>query len=316
MAMRRTTLAGLAVAATIALGSSPAQAGWKEEVGTLRIGMLARPGAGAAVPGASAIERAFSKALGIPVDIFVARDFAALIDAHANARVHYAVYSALAYALAWRRCNCVEPLAAPISRDGATGIRAQLIVAPGVVERPTPPRIAYVPGSLASDLLPRLASTGGADEAEIADERRVAVKSAAEAERRFIAGKVDGLFGWAYERVGGATGGTVDRLVKAGLAADGFDIAWTSAPIRYGPHAIRTDLPDELKQALARFLTSLKQQQPDIYDLVEEERQGGFLRVSQSDYRSVLGLMELVAPLPSPAAAPPAAKSSGHPAGL
>ncbi|WP_197435156.1 phosphate/phosphite/phosphonate ABC transporter substrate-binding protein [Nitratireductor arenosus] len=307
--MKRTTLAGLAVVATVALGQLPAQAGWKDEVGTLRIGMLARPGAGAAVPGASAIERAFSQALGIPVDIFVARDFAALIDAQASARVHYAVYSALAYALAWRRCGCVEPLVAPISRDGATGIRSLLVVAPGVEKQGAPPRIAFVSGNLASDFLPRLSPKTEAGKDVSAREKRVAVETAADAERRFADGEVDGLFGWAYERVGGATGGTVDRLVEAGLDADDFDIAWTSAPIRYGPHAIRADVPGELKQAITRFLAGLKLQQPDVYDLLEEERQGGYLRVSHSDYESVLRLTELFAP------SRPGAPSSGALAG-
>jgi phosphonate transport system substrate-binding protein len=313
MAMKRTTFAGLAVVATVAFGQPAAHAGWKDEIKTLRIGMLARPGAGATVPGASAIERAFSQALGVPVDIFVARDFAALIDAQANARVHYAVYSALAYALAWRRCGCVEPLAAPISRDGATGIRSLLVVAPDMEKRQTPARIAFVPGSLSSDFLPRLGSRDGAEKGRAAREDRFAVDSAAEAERRFAAGEVDGLFGWAYQRVGGATGGTVDRLVAAGLDVDGFEVAWTSAPIRYGPHAVRVDLPDDLKQALTRFLTGMKQQQPDIYDLLEEERQGGFLRVSQSDYRSALDLTELVVP-PRPVAVAPVTGASESPA--
>ena len=70
---------------------------------TFRVGMIAKDGATQAVPGLSILQRAYSMALGMPVEIFVARDYAALIDAQATNRVDYAIYSTTAYATA--RCS-------------------------------------------------------------------------------------------------------------------------------------------------------------------------------------------------------------------
>ena len=77
-----------------------------------RIGLIAQDGAGQAVPGLSVLKQAYARALGIPVEILVARDYAALIDAHAKARVDYAIYSTTAYATTLMLCGCVEPVAA------------------------------------------------------------------------------------------------------------------------------------------------------------------------------------------------------------
>ena len=98
--------------------------------------MIAEEGAGQAVPGLSILKRAYSQALGIPVEIFVARDYAALIDAQATARVDYAIYSTTAYATAALLCSCVEPVVAPVGEDGATGIVAVLVTRDGQLPEP------------------------------------------------------------------------------------------------------------------------------------------------------------------------------------
>ena len=106
---------------------------------TFRIGMIAADGS-QAVPGLSAIKRAYSQALGIPVEIFVARDYASLIDAQAKSRIDYAIYSTTAYATASLLCSCLEPVVAPLGDDGATGIVAIYGGIPGlnIPERAVP----------------------------------------------------------------------------------------------------------------------------------------------------------------------------------
>ena len=65
-------------------------AGWREDMKSFRIGMIAEPGGGQTVTGLATLKQSYERALGIPVDIFVARDYAALIDAQATGRVDYA----------------------------------------------------------------------------------------------------------------------------------------------------------------------------------------------------------------------------------
>ena len=103
---------------------------------SFRIGLIAEPGGGQTVTGLAVLKQAYAQALGIPVEIFVARDYAALIDAQATARVDYAVYSTTAYATAALLCACVEPVAAPVGEDGATGIKAILVTRDGRLSKP------------------------------------------------------------------------------------------------------------------------------------------------------------------------------------
>ena len=116
----------MALLAGLLAPAAQSRAGWREDMKSFRIGLIAEPGGGQGVTGLAALKQAYAQALGIPVEIFVARDYAALIDAQATARVDYAVYSTTAYATAALLCACVEPIAAPVGEDGATGIRQSL----------------------------------------------------------------------------------------------------------------------------------------------------------------------------------------------
>jgi phosphonate transport system substrate-binding protein len=104
------------VAACLVIPASPASAGWREDIGTFRVGIVAEPGAGDTIAGLAELNDAYSKALGLEVEFFVASSYAALIDAQVSSRIEYAIYSASAYASAWQRCECVEPLVARPAR--------------------------------------------------------------------------------------------------------------------------------------------------------------------------------------------------------
>ncbi|MDP3896520.1 MAG: PhnD/SsuA/transferrin family substrate-binding protein, partial [Mesorhizobium sp.] len=144
--------------AVLGLAILPARAGWREDLGTFRIGMVAAPGSGPVIEGAAAVRNAYATALAMPVEIFVARDYGALIDAQASSRIEYAIHSSSSYAAAFRMCGCVEPLVAPVSEDGSQGIRSVLIAragGPGSTADLSTARIAFGPrDSTASYRLP------------------------------------------------------------------------------------------------------------------------------------------------------------------
>jgi phosphonate transport system substrate-binding protein len=108
-----------------------------------------------------------------------------------------------------------------------------------------------------------------------------------------VDGSVDAIFGWAPEPDNGPemAGGTVERLVSAGLDRSSLAIVWRSQPIRYGPHALRQGLDPEVRTILVRFLTGLKSFQPDVYDLLQADHGGGFVEVGQQDYASAVEMV-------------------------
>jgi phosphonate transport system substrate-binding protein len=73
-------------------------------------------------------------------------------------------------------------------------------------------------------------------------------------------------------------------LVDAGIAEADLEVVWRSEPLRFGPHAVRFDMPDALRATLIRFLTGLHDARPDVFQHLEPTLQGGFVRVSDADY--------------------------------
>jgi len=283
----------------LALNASSALAGWREDIGTFRVGMLAQQGAGQAVAGLSEIKRAYSMALGMPVEILVAETYAALIEAQAEGRLEYAVYSATAYATASRLCSCVEPLAAPVTADGATGLRAALITRDGrlnAVDDIAHRRVAIVEGdNIAGFALPGSALAKAFDR-----EGMIFIKadSASAAEQLLVEGSVDAVFGWlpaSSDETASFAGGTLERLIAAGIDKAALKVVWTSDLLRFGPHTARSDLDPEARRSLTIFLTAMISQTPDLYDLLERNQGGGFQAVTADDYAAAVKMVERIA---------------------
>lgn len=292
------TLRTCAAALAVLSAASSARADWRDDIGTFRIGIVAESGGGNTVPGLARLTDAYTNALGMKVEFVVARDYAALIEAQASGRVQYAIYSALAYAAASERCGCVEPLVAPVDADGAAGIRSVLVTRDGKVPdlaAMASHRIAIAPAdNVGGSLLPLTGLAGQG--VKIADDSPFLARapSATAAETMFGDGQADGLFGWESVGADGRptdTGGMIMRLEAAGIPKTSLRVLWTSAPLRYGPHAVLSDLDAEAKRRLAVFLTNLKSMTPDVYDLLESKHSGGFELAVAKDYATALAMV-------------------------
>jgi phosphonate transport system substrate-binding protein len=302
-------LAGQALCVAAVCLATPALADWREDIGTFRVGVVAEPGAGNTITGLAELNDAFTKALGLKVEFFVASNYAALVDAQASSRIEYAIYSASAYASAYRRCECVEPLVSPIGEDGSIGIRSVLIAKHGrlpsmsdltgrridLVGR----RIALLPpDSIAGHRLPLAAFRPTGKPLSGAETFFVKAQSAEAAEAMLAEGSVDAIFGWMPVVRPGAPeieGGTVARLVAAGIDRAALAIVWRSDVLRYGPHAVSSGLDPEPKRRLIAFLTGLRDTDPDMYERLETHHLGGFTAASQADYAVALDMVRMLA---------------------
>ena len=238
-------LAGGALCIAAACLAASASADWREDIGTFRVGIVAEPGAGNTIAGLAALNDAFSKALGLKVEFFVARNYPALIDAQASSRIEYAIYSASAYASACQRCECVEPLVAPTGEDGSIGLRSVLITKDGRLPSTADlagRRIALLPpDSIAGYQLPLAVLQPGGKPMSGDESFFVKVASAEAAEALLAEGGVDAIFGWMPAARPGAPeieGGTLARLEAAGVDRATLSIVWRSEVLRYGPHAV------------------------------------------------------------------------------
>lgn len=285
-----------------AAASQPAGAGdWRTRIGTFRVGIVAEPGAGNTVPGLGQLTDAYSKALGMEVEFLVARDYAALVEAQAAGRLHYAVHSALSYAATVHRCGCVEPLASPSDGDRAVGMRSVLIRREGAAGSSATTRKIRIavapPDDVAGSLLPLAGRAFSLSGQSVATWGEIAANSASDAERMLANGEADAMFGWqkaAPEGEPDPAGGTLARLEAAGVPPGQLKVLWRSDVLRYGPHAVLEELDSEAKRRLGVFLLNLKAQSPQIHDLLETRHAGGFVRASSPDYRAAQDVIQAI----------------------
>lgn len=287
----------LILALTMFAPMSPASAGWREDLGVFRIGIVLPAANASQLEGAERIRAGFANALEMPVELFAARDYAVLADAQASGRIQYAIHTATSYASAWLLCSCVEPLVAPVGEDGSTGIRSVLIArsdGPQTAEAAISAKVAIGPAdSVAGRLIPLAEFRPGGADLSGAETFLAPAVSDTEAEASLENGEVAAMFGFMRSNAEGASaGGTPERLSSAGLP--GTKVIWTSNLLRNGPHAVRSNLPAEAKQALKSFLLAMRASDPELYELIERRFSGGFVEVGQDDYGSAVDLVRKI----------------------
>lgn len=269
---------------------SAAAAGYRDTVSVLRIGMIDSYVTADPVR-LEAIRSAYASALGISVEIVRFPNYSALIDAHASARVAYAIHTARSFAATEAVCGCIRALRRPVASDGTAGFRSVLVVRNGAKPPYGKLRIAFSNrDSVSGWEIPALAIQSGSLEAPRFHQSGSIAGVAAD----FADGKVDGFFGWIPDKTGGNRSG-VDQIFGGRyaeeLASGGtMQIVWSSEPIPFGPHAIHRSVPEDLAAALGAFLDTMPRTLPELFDILEPVYSGGYVEADSDDYRGLQGL--------------------------
>ena len=326
----RGSLPRLAFAAALAaLVASPAGA---EDVSTtqvrrarpLRLGILADGLPAAAIDRVEPFRLRLAETLGVDVGTRTFPDERALVEAFAAGRVDYAPLTASGYAMAWRLCGCVEPLAAPRAHDGSTGWRVVVVVPTGSPAEKLPDltgRRLGVSGEtsiggrrLALRLLEHQAAVAGnsSPHLEVFDNPRAAVKAVVER-------RIDAAVAWSTLEGDVAEGygrGTLRDMVAAGeLSMTDVRVLWASTVMPHGPHTVRVDLAEGPKRRMRDMLVDLDEVDPDAYDAIEPVHAGGFLRIGHAAYAPFVDLVTPREPRAEPAQGRPRTTGSTVPPG-
>jgi ABC-type phosphate/phosphonate transport system, periplasmic component len=287
----------LTIAALVLALAAPARGDYRETVRTLRIGVVDGQIAAADPARIDAVEKAFADAVGIAVEIVRFPDFSALIDAHASARIQYAIHSAMSYAATEAACGCILPLRRPVSGNGTIGFRSVLVVRESAGSDPGALRIAYSSeGSVSGWEVPREAMASGS----LSEPALVRAGSVEAAIDLYLDRSVDGFFAWIPEIAGKApSAGPADLFGAAYTdklaSGEATRTVWLSEPIVNGPHALHRSVPEDLAAALAAFLDEMPVKAPGLLDIVEPLHSGGFVAAAPEDYRTLRPLVEKTA---------------------
>ena len=278
------------------------QPDWRKNLGTFRVGIVSANRPLLAKRRAQPFVRALSDALGMPVELEAFPDFATMAQTQAAGRLEYAVYSATSFALAWKLCKCIQPLAAPLTRSGADGVRTVLfsmqktdpsvetILRQGVLyggassfatfQWPAYQLRSQLPPSMTLNLI----NAGS-------------VRTAVD---QLYTGEASAMFGWEFSHDGEPTNkksqeknqrwrGTRDMF---GSKRSNLKAVWRSPPVRFGPHAVLKTINEEAKLILWSTLQDLKSDAPQAYHAIEPRLGGGFDAVSKADYQNVIEMIE------------------------
>ena len=294
--------ASLIVGMALAILAAPAavHADWRDDIPVLRVGVMTGANAPYRIAQLEPFRAYLEARLAIPVEIIAAENFGMLIDAQSASRVHYAIYSATAYSTAAATCRCVEPLAVPTRAGGEVGFHALLVArADGPIRSLADARGARLavagPDSVAGRLLQMKALE---TDDIVPDEyfaRVVELGNPELAMTALLAGEADIAVAWSSltgDISSGYSFGVLTGLVADGaLSMDQIRIIWRSPLIPFGPHAVRSDLPDELKRLLSDALLAVAYEDAAAYDAVDRFAGQGFVSADADLFAPVAALI-------------------------
>ena len=298
-------LAALALSALQAAAAAPASAGWRDDVGTLKVGFVAGDNPAYEIARLEKFRWQLQLSLAVPVELYPARNYEALIEAQSTGRVQYTVLSSLAYLALNQRCGCAEALAQPTTAEHARGFRALLVAKKdGPVQTLADARNMRLAVGAADSLSGRRAPLAGLGAEGIDPDsyfmRIVETGDSEAALAALAADSADLATAWssATNPLSADSGsGPFARLAGDGtLDPASLKVIWESALIPFGPHVVRKELAPEAKQALLRTLTEMQATAPEAYDSIERGFPGGFVAADQALYDTLATLLDVAKP--------------------
>ncbi|MGB7432829.1 MAG: PhnD/SsuA/transferrin family substrate-binding protein [Ahrensia sp.] len=294
-------MAGLIASTALSATHAMADEAWRAQNPIFVIGVARDSSAPRGAEQYERFRRVVEQAINMPVDIFVGANLASLIDAHASGRVDYAAMPLLGYYTANSLCDCSEPLVAPTTEDGATGIRSVLLVKPGTVNRIgdlSGRTIAYGPAaSLHGSLVPQVEFLFDGKPLMQSGLSLVETDSFEATLALLNAGEADAAFGWSYANAN-TTATFDDSFATRAKQSYNMDLVplWESQALPLGPHLIGRDVPDSIKRALRETMLSLHTQHPLAFDEISPQLAGPLRSVNAFEYREALTIIDQAQP--------------------
>lgn len=277
-----------------------AKADWRKDIGIFRIGIITSDKSIEALDRLEPFKLAISEALNMEVEFFRASSATTLMNALADERIEYAIFSASGYALAWASCECIEPAVISRSKDSTDGYHTILISAPGgpgTLKDLKGNKIGIlsensITGSaLASHLLGKQNIVIGDDETPFITQDTGEKTLAAFANDDF---KV--LIGWSSmtgDPSNGYSRGSLRQLSeKLGKPVRNYKVLWKSEQIPHRVHVMRKKIHGDAKKLLRTTLLSLNKKDPVAYDSIEPVYGGGFVAGRHERFQQLIDLMQ------------------------
>ena len=296
----------IASAAALAFTATTASAqGWKGKYPELTFAVVPAENASGVTERWTPFVTYLSKELGVKVNLRIANDYAAVIEGQRAGNIHIASYGSASFARARLTGVKTDAFANDINADGSTGYYSVFFVKASSpyksVDQLKGKNLGLVdPNSTSGNNVPRFEL----DKLSISD-----------ADGYF--GKV--VFTGSHENaILALTQGTVDVAANqwttdddstlaqmlhkgmlkntdgAPMKKDDFRIIHKSAPILNGPYAYSSELPDDLKAAIAKAFADSPTKDKAAFDRLSDGQKKAFNPATTKDWDGMINLIKFV----------------------
>jgi phosphonate transport system substrate-binding protein len=303
MINRRLVLAG---AAALAFSASAASAqDWKAKYPELTFAVVPAENASGVTERWTPFAEYLSKELGVKVTLRIANDYAAVIEGQRSGNIQIASYGSASFARARLTGVKTDAFANDINSDGSTGYYSMFFVKATSpyksIEELKGKNLGLVdPNSTSGNNVPRFElNKMGIHDAEAYFSKVVFTGSHENALLALAQGTVDVAANqWTSD-----DDSTLAQMLTKGMLknADGspmkksdFRIIHKSEPIINGPYAYSSDLPDDLKVAIAKAFQDAPTKAKDAFERLSDGQKRGFHPATTKDWDGTIELIKFV----------------------
>lgn len=274
---------------------------WRQQFPKLRYGVQSVETQAATLTRYEKFNAYVKKKLGVDLELFLASEYAGVIQAIAANQIEVMDMGASGYAAAWMETKGgVEPLVVPKESDGSIGYHSVLFVRADSkfksIEDLKGANFAWAdPNSSSGYLFPLV----GLRKMGIEPEKHFGKVVFSGGHEQSIIGVLDGAYDaavtWTNDVDKHTRGGIHMMLERGVLKADDIRIIWVSDLIPNPVVAIRSDVPEAMKTDLRNMFLNLHKDDPEVFAEVARGNSPGFVEVDHDVYQIAIDLREQLA---------------------
>ena len=310
---RSRTLIGLLTVATMVAGNllvsasaaaeeaQGASAGWRKQYPKLRYGVQSVETQAASLTRYKGFKEYVKKKLGVELELFLASEYAGVIQAIAAKQIDLMDMGASGYAAAWLETKGgVEPLVVPTNNDGTIGYHSVAFV------RTDSPYKSLAdlkgktwawaePNSSSGYLFPLV----GLRKAGFEPDKHFGKVVFSGGHEQSIIGVLDkaydGAVTWTDDVKKHSRGGLHMMLSRGVLKKEDIRIIWESELIPNPVIAIRSDMPKDMRADVKAMFLNLHKDDPKVFKEVARGESQGYKEVAHSVYQIAIDLRRQLA---------------------
>jgi len=293
LAQRRSTDPGTAFPA-------PGRRAWAAQVPQIRIGILGGENEGDRLGRYHPYRRLMEETFGVPARLFLAADFAGVVQALGAGQIDLASVGPAVYAAAWLDTNGgVEPLLVAEQEDGSASYIGVMVTRAdsGIADLGgmRGKSLAWPdPNSASGYLIPRFALRRAGIDPNTHFARTGFAGGHEQAVIAVLQRQYDAAFTWASGQGDPAAGfsrGNLHAMVEKGmLNMRDLRIIWQTEPVIYGPLTVRKALPATFKEDLRLFHLALPTAHPKVYRAIERGAGTGYREVTHEQFQLLIDM--------------------------